>query len=66
MRRFYFDGEYVHDIGEFIPGNSLDHIQRGIYYVGYACGWLFGIATKVAAGFGIGLLIKIVWHAIFG
>lgn len=66
MRKFYFNGTNLYDLGERRGSDILTLVREGAYNIGYAIGFLWAVGIRFIAGFGIGLLIKALWHAIFG
>lgn len=66
MRRFYFNGTNLYDLGESRGSDILTFVREGAYNIGYVIGFTYAIAIRFAAGFFGVLLLKALWHAIFG
>lgn len=65
MRKFYYDDGYVFDMGEIDPStNKLVKMFRSNTF--FKMGYVFGLVMKFAAGYGIGIFVKSLWHAFFG
>lgn len=65
MKRYYFNGNRLYDLGESHGAGAFDFLYDGTWAnFWYGVGCIVGFVTKFAAGFGIGLLIKGIWCAI--
>lgn len=66
MRQFFIRGNKAYEIGRSYPDHSFQDVLAGIRVIGYFIGVAYNFVVHFAAGLGIGLLIKLVWHIIFG